>query len=38
MTVNGMLTLLQKIIDVGIVWALIYYVLKNLKNNILYYI
>lgn len=34
MTVNGMLTLLQKIIDVGLVWALIYYVLKNLKNNI----
>lgn len=34
MTVNGMLTLLQKIIDIGIVWALIYYVLKNLKNNI----
>lgn len=34
MTVNGILTLLQKIIDVGIVWALIYYVLKNLKNNI----
>lgn len=34
MTVNGMLTLLQKIIDVGIVWSLIYYVLKNLKNNI----
>ena len=34
MTVNGMLTLLQKIIDVGIVGALIYYVLKNLKNNI----
>ena len=29
-----MLTLLQKIIDIGIVWALIYYVLKNLKNNI----
>jgi len=34
MTFNGMLTLLQKIIDVGIVWALIYYVLKNLKNNV----
>lgn len=34
MTVNGMLTLLQKIIDISIVWALIYYVLKNLKNNI----
>lgn len=34
MTVNGMLTLLQKIIDIGIVWALIYYILKNLKNNI----
>ena len=34
MTVNGILTLLQKIIDVGIVWALIYYVLKNLKHNI----
>ena len=34
MTINGALTLLQKIIDIGIVWALIYYVLKNLKNNI----
>lgn len=34
MTVNGTLTLLQKIIDIGIVWALIYYVLKNLKHNI----
>lgn len=34
MTVNGILTLLQKIIDIGIVWALIYYVLKNLKHNV----
>lgn len=34
MTINGMLTILQKVIDIGIVWALIYYVLKNLKNNI----
>ena len=30
MTINGMLTILQKVIDIGIV----YYVLKNLKNNI----
>jgi len=34
MSTNGLLTMLQKIIDIGIVWALIYYVLKNLKNNI----
>ena len=34
MTINGTVTILQKIIDIGIVWALIYYVLKNLKNNI----
>ena len=33
MTINGMLTILQKVIDIGIVWALIYYVLKNLKHN-----
>ena len=34
MTINGMVTLIQKIIDICIVWILIYYVLKNLKNNI----
>ena len=28
------LTILQKIIDISLVWIIIYYILKNLKNNI----
>lgn len=34
MTVSSVITVLQKIIDISIVWILIYWVLKNLKNNI----
>jgi len=34
MTINGIFTILQKLIDVSIVWILIYAILKNLKNNI----
>lgn len=34
MTVNSVLTIIQKIIDISLVWMLIYFVLKNLKNNI----
>ena len=34
MTANNILTILQKLIDVSLVWILIYAVLKNLKNNI----
>ena len=34
MTVSGMLSILKNLIDVSIVWILIYAVLKNLKNNV----
>ena len=34
MTISGMLSILKNLIDVSIVWILIYAVLKNLKNNV----
>lgn len=34
MSFNSIITILQKIIDVSLVWILIYFVLKNLKNNV----
>lgn len=34
MTLNSLLTTFQKLIDVSIVWILVYAILKNLKNNI----
>lgn len=34
MTLNSILTILQKLIDVSLVWIIIYAILKNLKNNI----
>ncbi len=34
MTVSSFITVLQKIIDISLVWVLIYYVLKSLKNNV----
>ena len=34
MTINSILTILQKLIDVSLVWILIYAILKNLKNNL----
>ena len=34
MTISSFITIMQKIIDISIVWILIYYVLKSLKNNI----
>ncbi len=34
MTINSVLTIVQKIIDISLVWMLIYFVLKNLKNNV----
>ena len=34
MTVSSFITVVQKIIDISLVWILIYYVLKSLKNNI----
>ena len=34
MTVDSMLVILQKIIDISLVWMIIYFVLKNIKNNV----
>ena len=34
MTVNSLLTMLKALIDIALVWILIYAVLKNLKNNV----
>lgn len=34
MTISGILSILKNLIDVSIVWILIYAVLKNLKNNV----
>ena len=34
MTVSSFIAVVQKIIDISLVWVLIYYVLKSLKNNI----
>ena len=34
MTINSVLTIIQTIVDMSLVWMLIYFVLKNLKNNI----
>ena len=34
MTVSSVITVIQKIIDISLVWIIIYYVLKSLKNNI----
>ena len=34
MTINSVLTIIQKIVDISLVWMLIYFVLKSLKNNV----
>ena len=34
MTVNSVLVILQKIIDISLVWMIVYFVLKNIKNNV----
>lgn len=34
MTVSSVITILQKIIDISLVWIIIYTVLKSLKNNV----
>ena len=34
MTINSVLTIIQTIVDISLVWMLIYVVLKNLKNNV----
>ena len=34
MTVNSVITMIKTIIDISLVWMLIYFVLKNIKNNV----
>lgn len=34
MVVDSILVILQKIIDISLVWIIIYFVLKNIKNNV----
>jgi len=34
MTINSVLVILQKIVDVSLVWLVLYYLLKNLRNNV----
>ncbi len=34
MTLNNVLVILQKIIDISLVWVIIYFILKNIKNNV----
>ena len=34
MAINNIVTILQKIIDIALVWMLVYFVLKNIKNNV----
>ena len=34
MTISSLITIIQKIIDISLVWIIIYYVLKSLKHNV----
>lgn len=34
MTTDSILIILQKIIDISLVWVIIYFILKNIKNNV----
>ena len=34
MTINSVLTILQKIVDISLVWMMVYFVLKHIKNNL----
>ena len=34
MTIDSILIILQKVIDISLVWVIIYFVLKNIKNNV----
>ena len=34
MTVSSLITVIQKIIDISLVWIIIYAILKSLKNNV----
>ena len=34
MTVSSVITIIQKLVDICLVWIIIYSVLKSLKNNV----
>ena len=34
MTINSVLTILQKIVDISLVWMMVYFILKHIKNNL----
>ena len=34
MTLNSVFAIIQKIIDISLVWIILYFILKNLKNNV----
>ena len=34
MTIDSVLTIIKDIIDICLVWTLIYFVLKSIKNNV----
>lgn len=34
MTLDSVLEILQKLIDISLVWILVYFILKNIKNNV----
>ena len=34
MTLANILNIVKKIVDIAIVWMLIYYIFKNIRNNV----
>ena len=34
MTIDSIITIIKKIIDISLVWLAFYYVLKNIRNNV----
>lgn len=34
MTIDSIISIIKKIIDISLVWIIVYYILKNLKNNV----
>ncbi len=34
MTIDSILVILQKVIDISLVWVIVYFILKNIRNNV----
>ena len=34
MTLDSVIDIIKKILDIGLVWLAIYYILKNIRNNV----